>query len=77
MSIPKSLACPYKKSPSIEEIRLLRKKMRWNKKDIARMLGVSPTVPSKWERGEVNMPRGSWELLNIKARVLLKRIGYE
>ncbi len=76
MTIPTSLVCPYKRSPSTGEIVAIREKMRWTKNDIAKMLGVSVTVPAKWERGDMKMHRGMWELLNIKARVLLKRIGY-
>ncbi len=40
------------------------------------MLGVTTGTPSQWERGHSNMPVGLWELLNIKARVIMHRIGY-
>jgi len=75
MTIPAALACPYKESPSIEEIRALRRKMGWNKADICLLLGVSTAVPSNWEGGRAKMSVGLWELLNWKARVLAKRVG--
>lgn len=54
--------------PSPELIKKLRKRMGWSQLDVARRLHLnSPTMVSRYERGERAMHEAFWELLCIKA----------
>ena len=54
--------------PNPDQIRKLRKRMGWSQLDVARRLHLnSPTMVSRYERGERAMHEAFWELLCIKA----------
>lgn len=54
--------------PSPEQIKKLRTRMGWSQLDVARRLHLtSPTMVSRYERGERAMHKAFWELLCIKA----------
>ena len=70
MSIPDSLICPYDVGPEADELFLLRKRLLWTRRDVAKLVGVTETAVFNWEKGKSRMKPGLWELLKIKVNVL-------
>ena len=61
--------------PEPKQIKDLRKSLKLTTEDAGNLLHISARTFQRWERGTTKMPYASWELFELKCRVIKSKQG--